>query len=181
MNSYRFKHEKIRRARLFKKISLEEISNQYIELIRKESSEKQNIKKELKADSIRKWETGDSTPSAKQIALLATILDVRIEYFFSDKTKLEDVNERLSDDAIKKMAEQIENLQAKIMPAAEYDPLAHHVKTHRELREVVEMLIKMDKEALIEARGLIKGFMVGSRKQETEEPYEEEKGNLNAG
>jgi transcriptional regulator with XRE-family HTH domain len=173
MYSYEFQPERLRKARLYKSKSLEEISEEFKQYI--------DSPKSIKADSIRKWETGDSTPNAKQIGYLATILDVNIEYFFVENISMTDDTSKASaeNDTLKRMAEQIETLQSKIVPDAKFDPLAHAVKTKKPLRELVETLTKLDESALLEARGLIHGYLFGQEKKAEREA--EEKGRQNAG
>ncbi len=135
----------------------------------------------IEAGSYSKWERGKAVPRAKQIADLANIEKLDINYYFDPSMTLEkaDLTNTAERDTLRRMAEQIETLQSKIVPDAKFDPLAHAVKTKKPLRELVETLTKLDESALLEARGLIHGYLFGQEKKLEREA--EEKGRQNAG
>lgn len=123
-------------------------------------------------DAYYQWERPkDNLPNHSKLALLANTFRMDIRYFYLPEmtTSEADLDKRPKGDPIERIARKVEDIEAKIAPSSEYDPLAHSLKTRKNLREFVEMVAKLDDTALAEARGLVRGYLVGAEHRAEQE------------
>lgn len=161
---YKFQPHNIRKARIHKEQSLEDLAEKLSEL----------MNREFRPDSLRKWETGSNTPNARQIAMLATALQTRLEYFFVFDLSLEqaDLNRSKEVDTISSILAKVQDIESRITPDTE-DPALYAIRHRKPLRELIETLSKLSDESLIEAKGLIQGYLVGKGARQQDQADQE--------
>lgn len=133
----------------------------------------------FEAGSYSKWERGKAIPNARQIAKLAEIEEIDINFFFKPNMSISDADLKQKDrrDILEKIASRLENIETKITPHEKFDSVLHTVKTRKNLYEFVQMIIKIDNDALSEIRGMVRGFLVGKGQYNKFEQERENKQN----
>lgn len=111
--------------------------------------------------SYNKWELGKNEPNAVALAAVADYENLDINFFFTPKMTPEeaDMKVRDTDSALLKMAKRLEQVEKKVAPPRQEDPLWEKIRTNAQLLNICNQIKNLEGTILGEINALIFGYL----------------------